>query len=302
MKNYIIFTTITGVLLFLNACNEDAIFEQELYKKVVALISNDSYNVFEETHELTDDETVGYVAVSCGGTNPTDTEIKITLKEDSIPFNAYNRGNFDADETLYAQLLPTDKYVIDNYSITVPAGERSGKMKIRVVPDGLSPDTTYFISLKVASLSAYEFNPKKSDILYRVMIKNQYASQLTSGYTAYTMRLKKDGVEIPGLKAMHPLAKNKVRIMAGTETFQSNREIINKSAIVLEITDEQKVLISSYRDIVVEQVDGDPDFPNIFKIEDDGFRKYNTFLLSYNYRVGNTIYRMKEELRCEIKW
>jgi hypothetical protein len=48
-------------------------------------------------------------------------------------------------------------------------------------------------------------------------------------------------------------------------------------------------------------VEDDPDFPNIFKIEDDGYRKYNTFLLRYNYKVGGTTYQMKEELRIEIK-
>jgi hypothetical protein len=284
----------------LSACNEDAIFEQELYKKVLALISTDGYNIFEETHELTGEETAGYVAVSCGGTNPTETDIQITLREDLEPFDTYNRSNFDADENLYAQLLPKEKYDIDDYTIHIPAGERSGRMKIRLRADGLSPDSTYFIPLKVDELSAYEFNPKKDNILYRVLIKNRYAAQLPNGYTNYTMRGNKNGVEVPGIKPMHPLGKNKVRIMAGTETFQSNMAAINKNAIVLEVTGEQKVLISSWKDMVVEQVDGDAAFPNVFKIEDDGYRKYNTFLLCYNYKVGSTTYLMKEELRLEI--
>jgi hypothetical protein len=301
MKRYIN-TIITASLLFtLSACNEDAIFEQELYKKVLALISTDGYNIFEETHELTGEETTGYIAVSCGGTNPTETDIRITLKKDLEPFDTYNRSNFDADENLYAKLLPEEKYDIDNYTIHIPAGERSGRMRIRVRADGLSPDSTYFIPLKVAELSAYEINPKKDNILYHVLIKNQYAAQLPNGYTNYTLRGNRDGVEVPGIKPMHPLGKNKVRIMAGTEAYQSNITTINKNAIVLEVTGEQKVLISSYKDMIVEQVDGDSGFPNIFKIEDDGYRKYNTFLLCYKYKTGSTTYLMKEELRLEIK-
>jgi hypothetical protein len=301
MKRYINTVVIAGLLFGISACNEDAIFERELYKKVLALISTDGYNIFEETHELTGEETTGYVAVSCGGTNPTETDIQVTLKEDLEPFNSYNHSNFDADENLYARLLPDEKYDIDDYTIHIPAGERNGRMKIRIRADGLSPDSTYFIPLKVTELSAYEFNPEKDDILYRVLIKNRYAAQLPSGYTNYIMRGNKDGVEVPGIKPMHPLGKSTVRIMAGTETFLSNMETINKNAIVLEVTGEQKVLISPYRDMVVEQVDGDPDFPNVFQIEDDGYRKYNTFLLCYNYRIGGTTYRMKEELRLEIE-
>ncbi|GAB6012938.1 BT_3044 domain-containing protein [Viscerimonas tarda] len=301
-KKHIVNILVIASLLFsLNSCNEDAIFEQELYKKVLALISTDGYNIFEETHELTGDETIGYVAVSVGGTTPTDKEVKLMLVEDSAAFNNYNRGNFDADESIYANLLPKDKYDIDDYTITVPTGERNGRMKIRVRAEGLSPDSIYFISLKVGELSAYELNPKKSDVLYRVLIKNRYASQLTSGYTNYSMRGNKDGVEVPGVKSMHPISKNRVRIMAGTEAFQSSVTAFNKSAIVLEVTDDNKVLITPYKDITVQQIDGDPDFPNVFKIEDDGYRKYNTFLLRYSYKTGNTTYQMKEELRMEIK-
>jgi hypothetical protein len=298
---YINIIAMAGLLLVLGACNEDAIFQQELYKKVLALVSTDGYNIFEETHELTGGETLGYVAVSVGGTNPTETGVKVTLVEDSAAFNNYNRGNFDADENLYANLLPETMYDIDDYNINIPAGERSGRMKIRVRTEGLSPDSTYFISLKVGELSAYEFNHKKSDVLYRVLIKNRYASQLTAGYTNYSLRGNKDNVEVFGVKPMHPISKNRVRVMAGTETFLSSVATFNKSAIILEVTDDNKVLITPYKDITVQQIDGDPDFPNIFKVEDDGYRKYNTFLLHYSYKIGNTTYQMKEELRMEIK-
>jgi hypothetical protein len=301
MNKYLNIGLIAALLLGLTSCNEDAIFEKEMYKKVLALISDDGYNVFEETHEMTGAESIGYVAVSCGGTNATEIDINLTIEEDTAPFDAYNKGNFDADETMYAHLLPTDKYVIDDYRIVIPKGERSGRMKIRINPEGLSPDSTYFLSLKAGALSAYEMNPKKSDVLYRVLIKNRFAEQLTNGYTNYAMRGNRNGVDVPGIKPVQPVSRNKVRVMAGTEAFLSNVTAFNKSAIVLEVTDDNKVLISSYKDMVVEQVDGDESFPNIFKIEDDGYRQYNTFLLRYNYKVGSTTYQMKEELRMEIK-
>jgi hypothetical protein len=64
---------------------------------------------------------------------------------------------------------------------------------------------------------------------------------------------------------------------------------------------DNRVTISPFKDVTVEQLDGDPDFPNIFKVEDDGYNIYKTFLLSYKFRVGSgTTYTMKEELRLEL--
>ncbi len=107
-------------------------------------------------------------------------------------------------------------------------------------------------------------------------------------------------LEMPGTKVMHPLTVNSVRIMAGNETYESNINVFNRFAIVLEIGEDNKVSILPYANIEVTQVDGDSEFPNTFLIENDGFKTYKTFLLRYNYKSGNTIYEMKEELRMEF--
>jgi len=104
---------------------------------------------------------------------------------------------------------------------------------------------------------------------------------------------------MPGRKVMHPLTVNQVRIMAGNETFSSNINVFNKYALILTIQDDKSVTIAPYKNVEVTQVNGDPDFPNIFKIDDDGFKKYKTFLLRYNYKQNNTILEIKEELRME---
>jgi hypothetical protein len=292
----IMFILLTGLF----ACNEDKLFEGELYKKVFALISTDDYNIFTVVHDLDFTESVGYVAASVGGSNPTEKDINITLAQDIELFDSYNKDNYDMDQDKFAHLLSPDKYDIDNYNFSIPAGEKSGRMKIRIRPDGLSPDSVYFISLKVDAFSTYEVNPEKNDILYRVIIKNRYATQEST--TNYSLRGALNNVQIPGIKPMHPISKNKVRIMAGTIPFQSDIATINQSAILLEIDDNNKVSISSYKDMEVEQIDGDPDFPNIYKIEKDDYGKqFKTFLLKYNYKVGSAVNQMKEELRLEFK-
>jgi hypothetical protein len=281
------------------SCNEDGIFEREQYKVVFALVSDDGHNVFQVVHDLDFPESTGYVAASCGGTNSTEQDISITLVQDVEPFNKYNKDNYDVETEKFAQRLSAAKFDIDSYNLTIPAGERSGRMAIRIRPDGLSPDSTYFISLKVDTYSAHEVNPDKSDVLYRVLIKNRYATQ--SSTTNYTLRGTRDGVNVMGVKQMHPISKNSVRIMAGTDAFQADVDVINNSCILLTIGDDNRISISSFKNMEVEQDDGDPDFPNIFKIDDDGFNIYKTFLLSYRYKVGSSTYTMKEELRIKLE-
>ncbi len=286
-------------LLGCYSCNNDDIFEKEQYKTVFALLSEGDYNIFEAVHDLNEPESYGYIAATCGGTLPSEKEINVQLTPDIEAFNSYNSLNYDVDYANYARLLPESMYDVNEYSLTIPAGERSGRMRIAVRPEGLSPDSTYFIPVRVDKFSSYEVNKKKSNVLYRVLIKNDYAEQKPQ--TNYTMRAFRGNVQLPGIKTMHPISRNKVRVLADNVAFQGDLATINRYGIILEVTENNDVLISSYKDLKVTQVDGDPDFPNKFFIERTRFKSYKVFLIRYNYvnDSGSTI-QMKEELRLEF--
>ena len=299
---------IISLFVFINACNDDDVFQREQYKIVFALVSEDGYNIFSVVHDLEEVESTGYIAASVGGTNSTQQPVEVAISYDMEAFDDYNTSNFDVDFSNYAILLPgvvsgasnnRAKYRIDDYNLTIPTGERSGLMAINVRPDGLSPDSTYFIPLKIERYNQYEANPNKSNVLYRVLIKNLYAT--TEMPTNYNMRAYRGEVFIPGVKRMHPISRNKVRIMADNIAFEEDLEVIDRNAIVLEITPSNQVIITSWKDMVVTQIDGDPEYPNTFDIVDDGFRKFKTFLLRYDYRnVNGVTVEMKEELRMEL--
>ncbi|GAA4782652.1 DUF4361 domain-containing protein [Olivibacter ginsenosidimutans] len=286
-------------MAWITSCKDNELFEKEMYKNVVALISSEYYNTFQEEVPLTGEEFVGYIAASAGGTHATDKDLVIEFAEDSLQFNYYNFSVFDADSNLYARLLPKQHYEIPDYKITIPAGERTGKTLIKIKPEGLSPDSTYFVSLKIKENSNVEVNEEKNTVLYQVLIKNAYASQASD--ELYTMSGYLNEAVTAGNKKMFPLSRNKVRIIAGNETFESNVDHINKTAIVLEVTDDNKVLITPYKDIEVSQVDGDPNYPNTFKTEESFGRKYNSFLLAYDYVLNGETHHMQEELRMEVK-
>lgn len=293
------------------SCNDSKVFEEEMYKKIFSLVSSGSYNIMKIEHDLEIPEVTTYVSASCGGTLPNEKETVITLREDLTLFNLYNTNSFESKDD-YARLVPEDKYTIPNLTFSIPAGEKLGKMPIKIRPEGLSPDSTYFISLKVDDFTNYELNPEKSDILYQVLIKNYWTTQLTA--VNYALRGVYQGNNIIGNKRVFPLAYNRVRVNVGNTTnFTADTADINTRSIILEVAKEQgekivfgknyPVTVKPYgRITVMEPETVDPDYSNIFFIEDDGFRTYKTFLVHYRYKLegDNTVYEMKEELRLEF--
>lgn len=281
------------------SCKDNEIFEKEMYKNVVALISSDYYNTFEEVVSLTGKPVNGFVAASVGGTHTPNQNMSIVLEENQEVLDNYNWALFDADERLYAKMLPRSKYEITNYKIDIKSGERTGRTQVILHPDGLSPDSTYFIGLKATPGAGEEINPEKNTILYQVLIKNDYASQAQDNY--YSMTGLVDSMVTASNKEMFPLSGNSSRIIAGTESFERNEESIFKTSIILQVNDDNSVTIKPYGDIQVEQIDGDHNYPNTFSLEETYGRKFNVFLLSYSYTIGDTTHLMKERLEIQVK-
>jgi hypothetical protein len=297
VKNLIIMMMFAGVML--SSCDRDELFEREQYKHVIALLNDDNvendeqFNVFAEEHDLAAvPVSQGYVSVICGGSMVTDRDINVSIIEDDELLAAYNLARYDIDESKYARRLPYDKYDIASYNIKIPAGERIGLMDIKVRPTGLSPDSVYFLPLSIERFSTYELNPAKSSLLYRVYMKNFYATNKSVVY--YNTRGNHDGINVVGVKAVTPVGGNSVKIDAGSLSSSAN-----DIAIVLTVDKNNKVRIESWKNLKVTQVDGDPEYPNSFLIFDDGYTKYKTFLLNYTYVYNGELHSMREELKLE---
>ena len=312
------------LLASLWSCSNDKVYEGEMYKHVFALISSDGYNIRAMEHDLEIEEDVAYISVSCGGTTPTGKELIVYLKEDLMPFDRYNHGNF-VKESEYANLLPSANYTIESLDLKLPAGEKSAHLPFKLRVEGLSPDSTYFIPIKVDGFSDYEINPEKADVLYRPYLKNFWATQRTS--SNYRVNGKYNGSDMIGTKRLFPLTYNRVRTTIGNVTsFTADTAKINTESIVLEIDKargekllmEQRfpVRITPFKrgtilpptnpddedDEVGSWEYADPDYPNIFFVEFDGYKTFKTFRLHYRYILpgSTTIREMKEELRLEF--
>lgn len=287
------------------SCNRDEVFENEQYKNVFALVSGTD-NVSDWYHDLRETESSGYVSASLGGTNPSTKDIKVTLVEDLSLIDDYNSIAYDANTSRYIRPLSKAKYTVDTYDFTIPAGDVTASIPVKIKPSGLSPDSSYFIAFKVDTYSAYEVNPEKDYVLYRVRTKNWWCVQGGSSYNQRGERVQagttNNPMQVFGTKRLYPLTDKTVRILVGTElNDNSDSEIFRKHSLILEIGDNDKITIRPYSDKVsVTQIDGDEDYPNVVLLNNDRFKYYKTFLLCYTYQHSDGVtYLMREELRTE---
>lgn len=295
-RNYIAILALTTVFA---SCKDNEVFEKEMYKNEVALISSDYHNTFQEVVQLTGEEVTGYIAVSTGGTHAPKEDLIIGLEEDATPLAEYNWSLYDAAEDLYAKLLPESKYEILDDKIVIKAGELTGRTMIKLRPDGLSPDSTYFIGLKATDISGVEIKSKKSTMLYQVLIENEYASQAKN--SMYSMLGFMNGLATAANKQLFPLTRNSVRMIAGNETYVSREVDLAKTSLILEMDESNHVTIKPYKDLQIVQLDNDPAYPNVFKVEDAFGIRTNVFLLSYQYTIGGVTNIMKERVEMQVK-
>lgn len=288
------------------SCNRDEVFEKEQYKNVFALVSGTD-NVSTWVHDLRSDESTGYIAASLGGTNPSTKDIRIRLAEDPGLIDAYNVNAFDVNTSKFIRPLSKNKYTIDSYDFTIPAGETRAFIPVKVRPGGLSPDSAYFIAMKVDEYSSYEVNPDKDFVLYRVETRNWWSEYGGTSYNQRGSRLELGSsgnpLQVFGSKRLFPLTPNTVRAMVGTELNDNSAVHIYKwYSVVLTIGNDNKVTISPYANVEVTQMDDDPDYPNVVVLEKERNKTYKTFLLCYSYKASDgKTYVMKEELRLEYK-
>ena len=313
MKRIIKLQKICVILLLICVvcgCKRDEIFEKEQYKHVFSLVSHeDSDNVFNMVVHLGKTTTDGYVSAYVGGTNPTQEDIKILLEQYPELVATYKEG----------RQLPARMYQISDYNLTIPAGKHEGQMNIKLSPEGISPDSAWFIPFKVRSYQGGELNVRKNTVLYRVMIKNRYATQEST--TTYQMKgeitVGNRSVAISMNKDMKPLGKRKVRINAGTRAMKGSNllSFIQNETVILELqgatsanlNDSVKVkVLPSSPNIKVTQLDT-VTYANIFKITTEtspsGKTKYyKNFRLYYEYELASGEKEIvREDLRLEFK-
>lgn len=313
-----------AALCSLVSCNEKEVFEKEQYKNIFGFVC-ESDNTKQKIVSLHLDEATAYVSISMGGSNPPAQDVTINFEEDYSLIDDYNASNFDTDVSKYAIALPKDHFTIENYSCTIKAGERLGVIPVKVKPNGLSVDETYFIPLRITDYNNAEMDPEKGTVLFNVGIKNHWAESTGTAYTLLGRRQeisnpevlpvtnKTSELQMPATKYVYPYMGNQVRIFPANETYSTDHHALEQKGLIITIGEDEDgdlyrpVSLSTTRDLYVKMVEPtderyDKHYDNTYFIKDDGFNVYKTFMLQYYYSIdGTRFFHMKEELRIEYK-
>lgn len=276
--------------LSIAGCNTDIIYQEEQYKTLVYLLSG-SENVYAASYSLNKEEPVRYITIGTGGSNTNEKDITVTLEPNPVMLDKFNSLNYNY-QSEYARLLSPDRYTIDSYSVTLPANSdyHYVRMPVKVRALGLSPDSIYFIPLKIKSVSNYDVNPEKSDVLFRVAIENDYAEQLVPTYYAKSGTMTNPTTVLSGTKLVQPLEKDKVRMFIGNETYGSSTSVadIERLSVVVQIKEDNTLLVTPYGSMEVEMLDKVNGYNRYVPDLLQGTSKQKVFYLNYRFRLKNS--------------
>jgi hypothetical protein len=271
--------------LFTTGCTDSNTYDKEMYHPVISLLSEGGHNIYGVVIPFKESSPKVYISVVCGGSKPNPEEVTVTLERDNDDWFYYvNRANFDIDSAKYYLLFPKDKYTIPSWTVTLPANSSDpyANVEVQVDVQGLSPDSTYFIPIAIKSVSRYEANPDKSNMLLRISVINDYAEHLPAT-TVYTMKgTTTSGATVTAVsvsKIVRPLSADEIRFYAGiqTETNSSTVEEIAKYSIVAKINPDNSVSLRPYGTMELEM------------LEQEGYNRYYT---QYDELTGRDVQYM----------
>ena len=267
-------------------------FEQEMGQKVICIISDDDL-VFSGMHDLSEAESTGRISINCGGSRHIDRDVDVELEFAPDLLASYNKSKYDIDESKYAKVLDPKYYTIPEMKVTLRADnpDTYNTMPILVRPKGLSPDSVYFIPMRIKSVSAYTVNPEKCEVLYQVHMKNLYArSDEASIYNA-TGSTQKDGeneLDAAVSQTFHPLTGNTFRIFAGIKGYEANVDVIHQYGIIVQVNEDNTLTMRPYDEERIEVASLDPARPDYYGTyslaEQYGGKMKQRFDFAYKYR------------------
>lgn len=307
------------------ACEQE-FYQDEQYRKEIFIVSGDD-NIFKQEFSFGED-IVGYISVYAGGTTPVDKEITVELETNEAALQEYNQKRYGESYDQYALALPESRYTINGWSVKLYPNDGTPYtlFPIRIDVNGVEPEDSYFISIRIASVSDYMISTSRRNVLLQVFVKNDYATTKRASY--YTMngtslKVAKDTWKpletekgepkyntINATKPVAPVAEYGIRILTGS-TITADREELRKQGVVVTVHPEeevevdvigtdglptgekmkcQKVTLDKWYEvdggITVLNIDDKPSYYNPIKKE---------FTLNYRYNYkSNDWYEMRE--------
>lgn len=249
MKNFSKIMIIAAVALnamWLVSCEKE-FYKDELYRKEISIVSGDN-NIIGQEFEYGGDE--GLLALYASGTTPLDEDCTIKLTLDTEAIGNYNKVNFDTQFDSYALQLPEENYTVKNWSVVMKAGENTAFLPIEVDIDNLLPQETYFIPIRIETVSAYMTSLNKYYALLQVHRKNEFATTMRSTYYSMNGTMQSGWLinnifgsdvrrqTINSSKLVTPIGENTIAIMPAAKVTTDDTTLRQQSIKVTISPDE----------------------------------------------------------------
>ena len=301
MKNRIIKLLSLGCLAsVMISCNEINYLKTEQYEKIVYTLGNSDF-VYDVNLRMVDENSIlGQIPVGLSGTLADKDDIEVTFEKDLESINMYNILNFGFEEEKYAKELKPEHYTIENPVAIIKAGAAVGTLPVTIKPLGLSPDSIYFIPLRISNVSKYKYMENRFRVLCRPRLENKYASE--PKFTLYAsdgVSQKVENGEFKGQEAMFsatklvmPITHNKIRTTIHGNTDKRDETYLRKYSMFITIQEDNTLILEGC----------EPDL-KLTPISEEGMNVYDeatkTFRLLYTYSdpLTHKIVGVKENLR-----
>lgn len=236
---------------------EAKFYDEEQYRKEIYIVSDNS-NIFGQEYTF-GEISEGWLSIYAGGTTPIEKDVTVELEHWPEVLRSYNRTTYGESYANYAQELDAKNYTIDNYTVVLSKDNEKPytKFPIRVNVSNIGPDDVYYIPLRIKSVSDYMISPEKRDVLFRIYLKNDYAT--TKSTTYYTMDgteqnfREEDGTFSPAsevsvinaTKSLVPVDEHSVRILPST-FYSVAPSVISQRGIVVKVHPDQLIDVPVY--------------------------------------------------------
>lgn len=165
----------------------------EIYNEVPALIVSSiesTYPLYVNTFEIepsVDFEV--YVNYAGSGVAPQDITVNLDLNPDAIDY-------YNAEFGTHYIVLPTDKYTVDTWTLTIPKGQRKAKQTFKLKTDMFDFAEAYTLPVRIKTVSSGIISNNYGTVIFSVGAKNQYDGIYQYTTSANTSLLPNRSVEV----------------------------------------------------------------------------------------------------------
>ncbi|MDO5446805.1 MAG: DUF4361 domain-containing protein [Prevotellaceae bacterium] len=224
---------------------EKKFYDEEQYRKEVYIVSGDD-NIFGQEYAM-GEESEGNISIYVGGTTAIEEDVEVELGLYPTALREYNQRVYGENYADYGRQLDAADYEIQNWKVTIPKGSSKPYVQfpIKVKVSNLMDAEAYYIPLYIKKVSNYMVSPTRNYVLFRIYLKNDYASTKNSTY--YTMNALEQvctesngtftpdapAVSVNSTKLFIPTGQNSIRTMPSALVSSSNTSKIQNIEVTV---------------------------------------------------------------------